>query len=386
MKIATLHNHYQQPGGEDQVFAAEGTLLEEYGHTVVRLIVHNDSIADMGKLALAKATVWNSQQYHAVQELLAEHKPDVLHVHNTLPILSPAVYYAAKAEGVPVVQTLHNYRYSCVNGLFFRDGAVCEDCLGKAVSLPGVIHGCYRDSRAASAVVAGMLAFHKLRRTYVEMVDVYIALTEFSRQKFVDAGLPKEKIMVKPNFVASDPGVGRGQGGYALYVGRLSQEKGLDTLLDTWQGIETRLPLKIVGDGPLWSELIDASPNGVEFLGRQPRNVVTALMQDATVLILPSVCYENFPMTIAEAFACGLTVITTNHGAMASIVEHDRLGRVFRPGDANDLTAQVDWVLAHLKELEYMRLAVRQEYELKYTAKHNYDALIQIYERAINGG
>lgn len=383
MKILIAHNYYQQPGGEDQVFAAESALLEQHGHEVVRYTVHNDTIAGMGKLQLAKATVWNSQQYRTVRALLREQSPAVLHVHNTLPQISPSIYYAAKAENVPVIQTLHNYRYSCVNGLFFRNGVVCEDCLGKAAPLPGVILGCYRNSRTASAVVAGMLAYHKLRRTYSDMVNIYIALTEFSRQKFIEAGLPAEKIMVKPNFVAPDPGVGSGNGGYALFVGRLSQEKGLDTLLAAWAEIGKSLPLRIVGDGPLAPILAEPQVAGVEWLGRQPRETVLELMKKANILVFPSVWYEGFPMTLVEAFAVGLPVVTSNLGGMAELVEHGNNGIHFQAGNAKDLFSLVHSLLSRPDVVVKMRQAARREFELKYTADRNYSQLQAIYNEVL---
>ncbi len=243
-----LHNRYQQPGGEDQVFAAEGNLLEAHGHQVLRYTRHNDQVTDQNPLALAGATVWNQAVYRELRTLIRRERPQVAHFHNTLPMISPAAYYAARAEGVPVVQTLHNYRLLCPNALFYRDGQVCEDCLGKAVPWPGVVHACYRESRASSGAVATMLTAHRAIGTWKKAVDMYVALTEFARQKFVQGGLPAEKIVVKPNFIEPDPGSGEGRGHYALFVGRLSQEKGVDTLLAAWEQLGEKVPLKIVGD------------------------------------------------------------------------------------------------------------------------------------------
>jgi glycosyltransferase involved in cell wall biosynthesis len=201
-------------------------------------------------------------------------------VQNFFPLISPAVYYAARAEGVPVVQTLRNYRLLCSNGLFFRDGHVCEDCLGKTLPWPGVIHACYRESRAGTVPVAAMISIHRALRTWTRMVDVYIALTEFARQKFPEGGLPAKRIVTKPNFVHPDPGPGEGQGGYAMFVGRLSSEKGVGTLLEAWERLGGRIPLKVVGDGPLASRMIEASrkPLGIEWLGRRPLEEVYARM------------------------------------------------------------------------------------------------------------
>ena len=233
------------------MFLAETALLESYGHRVVRYITHNDRVAELNSVTLAGKTVWNSSAYRELRNLIHLEQPDVAHFHNTFPLVSPAGYYAARAEGVPVVQTLHNYRLLCPNALFFRDGGVCEDCKSKAITWPGVVHKCYRGSRAASGVVTAMLTTHRALRTWRKKVDVYIALTEFARRKFIEGGLPAGKIIVKPNFVYPDPGPGEGEGGFALFVGRLSFEKGVGTLLAAWEHLDRRIPLKIVGDGPL---------------------------------------------------------------------------------------------------------------------------------------
>ena len=386
MRILVAHNYYQQPGGEDQIFATEANLLESYGHQVVRYTIHNDSINTMNRVAMARATLWNDAVFRELSKLFQHEHPDIVHFHNTFPLISPAAYYAAREAGVPVVQSLHNYRLFCVNASFYRDGRVCEDCLGRSVPWPGVVHACYRESWLASGVVAAMLAVHRARRTWSNLVDVFVAaLTESVRTKLIQGGLPPEKIVVKPNFVYPDPGPGHGRGGYALFVGRLAPEKGIDTLLAAWQGLEKRIPLKIVGDGPLAQSVAEAarSSDQIEWLGKQPTDRVLDLMQDAHVLVVPSTWYEGFPRVIAEAFAVGLPVIASDLGAMASLITHGRTGLHFRPGDPNDLATQVEWSFAYLEDVSMMRRAARAEYEAKYTAEHNYDMLMQIYGTAM---
>lgn len=241
----------------------------------------------------------------------------------------------------------------------------------------------------ASGVVAAMLTTHRALGTWARGVDVYIALTEFARRKFMEGGLPAEKIVVKPNFVHPDPGPGEGKGGYALFVGRLSPEKGVRTLLRAWERLKG-IPLKIVGDGPLQAEMEDlvrgGGLEGVEMLGRRPREEVLGLMREAGVLVFPSECYENFPMTVAEAFACGLPVVASRLGAMAGIVEDGRTGLLFAPGDAEDLAAKVAWLFSHPEELARMRREARAEYEAKYTAERNYQLLMEIYGQALEAG
>jgi glycosyltransferase involved in cell wall biosynthesis len=387
MKVLLLHNRYQIAGGEDIVVQAEKALLEANGHQVALLEANNDDITSFWKKAQAAAnTIYSNSSKQWVSAEIASFLPDVVHVHNFLPLLSPSVYYACREANVPVVQTLHNYRLLCPNGLFFRDGKVCEDCLVKNVPWPGVVHNCYRGSKAGTTVVATMLSVHRALHTWTNMVDAYIALTEFARQKFIQGGLPAEKIVVKPNFVYSDPSQGNGQGGYALFVGRLSPEKGLETLLKAWEKIGKQLPLKIVGDGPLADMVADASQRliGVEWLGRQPKEQVLTLMKEALVLVFPSMWYEGFPVVIAEAYAVGLPVIASNLGSPSSLIVHCRTGLHFRPNNPGDLTSQVEWVLNHPAEVTQMRQAARAEFEAKYTAQRNYQMLINIYHQLLS--
>ena len=385
MKVLAIHNRYQQPGGEDQVFLAETALLESYGHRVVRYSTHNDRVVEMSRLALAANTVWNSSTYQELRALIRRERPLVAHFHNTFPLVSPAGYYAARAEGVPVVQTLHNYRLLCPNALFFRDGGVCEDCMGKFVTWPGVVHKCYRGSRAASGLVTAMLTTHRALRTWTEVVDVYVALTEFARRKFIEGGLPAGKLIVKPNFVYPDPGPGEGRGGYALFVGRLSPEKGIGTLLEAWERLERRIPLKVVGDGPLREQVVDAANRHpcVEYLGYRPAEEVHALLQEASMLVFPSEWYEGFSRVAAEAFATATPIIAADIGAAAELVEHGHTGLRFHPGDAEDLAAQAGWFFSRPEEHARMRREVRAEYEAKYTAERNYQMLIELYDSAL---
>ncbi|MEC4815280.1 MAG: glycosyltransferase family 4 protein [Scytonema sp. PMC 1069.18] len=384
MRILSVHNRYQIRGGEDESRQAEENLLREMGHQVEVYEENNDRIATMKSLDLALRTVWSQESYQIIQQQLKQKVHDIVHVQNFFPLISPSVYYAAKAERVPVVQTLRNYRLLCPNALFFRDGHVCEDCLGKPVPLPGILHGCYRESRVASAAVASMIVVHRTLRTWVTMVDLYITLTEFARQKFIAGGLPADKIIVKPNFVHPDPKAGQGKGGYALYVGRLSVEKGLNTLLEAWKQLQVKLPLKIVGNGPLAekvSEDVKDMPH-IECLGRKPMSEVYELMGEARFLIFPSNWYETFGRVAVEAFAKGTPVIAADIGAIAELVDENRTGLKFLTGNPGDLAAKVESLLANPQQLSQMRQEARYEYESKYTAKQNYQKLMEIYALA----
>ena len=381
MRILFVHNYYQQEGGEEGVFHAETSLLESRGHLVYRYTISNDQVNQMNSIELAKATIWNAKTYRELRDLIRHGDFQAAHFHNTFPLISPAAYYAAKAEGLPVVQTLHNYRLLCPNAEFFRDGKVCEDCLGHVVPLPSVRHACYRHNRLASVAVATMLTIHSSLKTWNKAVDCYIALTPFSQKKFIEGGLPAEKIVVKPNFIDSDPGFGSGEEGYALFVGRLAPEKGIGTLLSAWQDLGKTIPLKVVGTGPLADQVatITQQTFGVEQLGKLPISEVYALMGDAAFLIFPSEWYEGLPRTIVEALAKGTPVIGSRIGAIAELIDHGRTGLLFEPGNAEDLAAQVRWALSHPAELAQMRQAVRAEFEAKYTAEANYHQLMEIY-------
>lgn len=383
MNILAVHNFYQIRGGEDECYEAEIKLLRTVGHQVDRYVRTNDRIATLSKSQVAIKTVWSSEDYQTIKQQLIKQAYDVVHVHNFFPLISPSIYYAAHEQGVPIVQTLHNYRLLCPNALFFRNDRVCEDCVGKAIPYPGIVHGCYRN-RIASAGVTAMLAVHRSKHTWNDAIDYYIALTEFARQKFIQGGLPAHKILVKPNFVDPDPGVGEGRGGYALYVGRLSIEKGLDTLLAAWEQLEHPIPLKIVGDGPLSDQVIAATKRLplVTWLGRKSMAEVHALMGNALCLVFPSKWYETFGRVAIEAFAKGTPVIAANIGAIAELVQAGHTGLHFTPGDAVDLAAQVEWAIAHPHALAQMRRAARAEFEAKYTAEINYQKLIEVYDKA----
>lgn len=386
-KVLVVHNFYQQAGGEDVVFRNEIDLLHQHGHEVIEFTAHNDEVNTMGKVALAANTIWSRSSKQKLASLIAHEKPDIAHFHNTFMVISPAAYYACREASVPIVQTLHNYRLSCVNATFFRDQQVCEDCLGKLFALPGVIHGCYRDSKVASGVVAGMLTAHRLRGTWTRVVDQYIALTEFAREKFIRVGLPAEKVVVKSNFLTDDPGQGTHQGQYAVFVGRLTEEKGVRLLLEAWRELPDT-PLKIVGDGPMMDELqsliVQYSLKQVELLGRKPRTETLQLIKDAHTLIFPSQWYEGMPMTIIEAFACGTPVIATRLGAMQTIIEHERTGLHFQTGSPSDLATQVKRLWSQPEWGQRLGMAGRQMFEQQYTADENYGQLLRIYDAAMS--
>ena len=384
MRVLTVHNYYQQPGGEEQIFATESALLESHGHEVFRYTLNNDEITNTNPLFLAKNTLWNSKVYDEMRSLIREKKPEVAHFHNTFPLISPSAYYAAKEEGVAVVQTLHNYRLLCPNALFFREGRVCEDCLGK-VPLPAIVHGCYRGSRRASAMTAAMTSFHSVLGTWTKAVDVFIVYSQFAMDKFIQGGIPANKLAFKTNFLHPAPIPDQGDGGYALFVGRLSVEKGLGVMLDAWRQLDGKIPLKILGDGPMASLVTEAAQQmpEIEWLGRRPFEEVYDIVGKAAFLVFPSEWFETFGRVAIEAFAKGTPVVASNIGAIAELIEHKHNGMLFRPSDPTDLADKIKWLLDHPQELSQMRSASRTEFEAKYTAEDNYKRLIEIYQGAL---
>lgn len=389
MKILLVHNTYQDRGGEDVVFVQERQLLESGGHQVVEYQRHNSEIKQYSKLrkiSLLGRTVWAADSNRELGVLLRQTKPDVVHIHNTFPLISPSIYWACRNEQVPVVQTLHNYRLFCPGANFFRAGKTCEDCIGGNF-WNGVRHGCYRNSRAETAPVALMLYVHHARKTWHRMVDRYIVLTGFARDRFVQAGLPPEKIVIKPNCVDPDPGMKVQEGSYALCVGRVSDEKGVSTLIKAWRQLPRTCTLRVVGDGPARAKLqSEAAANGfsnITFLGQQPRQRVIEAMKGARFVVFPSELYENLPLTIIEAFACGTPVLASRLGAMSEIVEEGRTGRFFSAGNADELARVAAQAWEQPEQLRAMGKQARREYEDKYTAAANLQQLTEIYRGVI---
>jgi glycosyltransferase involved in cell wall biosynthesis len=322
-----------------------------------------------------------------VDTLIRSYRPHVVHVHNTWLAVSPAVYWAGKRHGARVVQTLHNYRLLCPNGLFLRNGRPCELCKTKALAFPGVAFGCYRGSRTQTLLVAATVAAHRALGTWREKVDRFIAPTQFARQRFLEGGLPPGKIVVKPHFVFPDPGARPDLGSYALFAGRLSSEKGVETLLAAWR-LLPEVPLKIAGNGPMmaWARHQAVPMSQVEVLGWRSREDVLRLLKGARLLVVPSLCYETFSISVVEAYACGVPVVASRLGALAEIVEDGRTGRLFTPRDVEELAARVrgawgnpQWVGAAGKE-------ARREYEARYTAQRNYEMLWDIYRSVRDEG
>lgn len=384
INVLMLHNRYINPGGEDVSTDGEVHLLKNYGQKIMLYELHNRNTSRLPLVKVGLKAIWSWSAFREVRNQIRTGRHTVVHVQNFFPLLSPAVYYAARVEGIPVVQTLRNFRLLCPNALLFRSGRVCEDCVGHILHWPGLFHKCYRGSRSATGAVVAMLTFHHLLGTWSRMVDIYIALTEFTRQKYINGGFPAEKIIVKPNFVYPDPGPSQSNGTFALFVGRLSPEKGVHTLIKAWERLSIRVPLKIIGNGPLNQSIhkITKIFPWVEWLGWRSTKEVYSLMGNAAFLVFPSEWYETFGRVAIEAYAKGTPVISSDIGAMAEIVENNRTGLLFQSGNPDDLAAKVEWAWTHPKEMAEMGREARKEYEAKYTAEKNYEMLMEIYRIA----
>jgi glycosyltransferase involved in cell wall biosynthesis len=334
MRILQVHTRYREAGGEDVVARAEAELLTRAGHHVVRYVVDNPagSVAAATSLAMS---AWNPAAARALRQAVDRTRPDIAHVHNTWYALSPSVIATVARAGVPVVMTLHNYRLLCINGMLFRDGRPCHDCVGTH-PWSGVRHRCYRDSAVASTAAAATIAVNRRLGVWVDNVKLFLALNEFARQRFIEGGLPADRIRVKPNFVP-DPGAREGppsRSRTVLYVGRVVDVKGVAVLLDAWRALDPGdLELVIIGDGPLRAGLERVAPPRVRFEGRVPAPAVRRWMLGARALVLPSIWYEGQPMAVLEAFASGLPVLASRLGGTIELLEPCGDGWLVSPDD-----------------------------------------------------
>jgi len=384
MRILVVHNRYQYSGGEDAVVRDEVGLLLHHGHSIELLKQDNDAIVGIrGKLIASASVFYSAHSRKRMKDAIHDFQPDIIHVHNWFPMLSPSIVMEADSAGVPIVQTLHNYRMLCANGLLYRNGSVCTDCIGKSFPIAGIEHGCYRGSRVGSGIVTAAYAFHRLAHTW-DCVDLFIAVSGFERDVLVRSGMAADKIVVKQNFVGSDTWMNEtNKESFALFVGRLSPEKGIRTLLAAWNSGRIPLPLKIIGDGPMIDEVrsCTASNISVEYLGAQLPKAVYREMARARFLVFPSEWYETFGRTVIEAFAQGTPVLAADLGGVRELVKEGETGFLFPPGNVDALVAGASRFPIG-GDYERMRLNCRNLFLSKYTDKINYSLLANIYSKA----
>jgi glycosyltransferase involved in cell wall biosynthesis len=377
-RVLVVHNRYQLPGGEDAVVDAEVDLLRRRGHAVETYLRGNDELRKMNRMEAFTQALWSRRTSKDIARLVDAFRPDVIHAHNTFALVSSSLYWAAARAGIPVVQTLHNFRLMCVQAMFLHEGRVCEDCLGH-VPWRGVARKCYRNSGLQSAALAVTLGVHRTLGTFRDKVARYIALNEFCRRKFVEGGLPASRISVKPNFVDVErPAEGARHGG--LYVGRLAPEKGIDVLMQALRELPG-VTIDVIGVGPQQHD-VEAHPQ-LNVLGWLPHGEIYERMRRASYLVMPSIWYENFPRTLVEAYANGLPVIASHLGALAELVEHGRTGLLFEAAAAHDLARHIAWAEAFPGKMRAMGEEARERYESEFTPERNYAQLAAIYQDAI---
>jgi glycosyltransferase involved in cell wall biosynthesis len=394
MTVLVLHNRYRQPGGEDAVVDSEIRLLRSHGIKVYDCQLTNETEREgvRERIQLGLSSTWSDFSYRLVKQLCAVVRPDLAHVHNFWMRLSPSVHLACQQSNVPTVQTLHNFRLLCTRADLSRDGHICQECVGKS-PWPGIIHRCYRDSLLASSIVARMIMANRTSHTWDTHVNAFIALSEHSRAKFVAGGIPKNKIFVKANFL-DDIGQPQRPPSFSnsiLFVGRLATEKGVDVLIRAWRKIRASKlgRLLIIGDGPSRADLVrlarslDLSVDDVDFKGARPYPEVLSEIAKARAIVLPSLCFENCPRTLLEAFCCGRPVIVSSLGAMDEMVHDGEIGLKFDPGNEDALAKALSNILSDPALADRLGGNARLEYLSRYTPEKNFETLSRIYDSAL---
>jgi len=389
MRVLLVHNYLRPPSGENTVFEQEKALLIAKGHQVITYSRQNCAIAKeafVKKLFLLPNSIWSIKSYREIKKIIKEFNPDVAHFHNTYPLISPSGYDACRHYQVPVVQTLHHFRLVCLGALLFRDGQICENCAGLKYR-PGIIHGCYRNSKFFSMGLALMLKVHYQLNTWQKAVETYIALSDFAAAKFSELGFPPVSFSIKPNFASPSAKTEISDGGYGLFVGRLGHEKGISCLLETLRKCP-EIPFIIAGDGPLAAQTQDMIQRyklkNVQYLGLLGYKNCINYIQKASFVVFPSVWYEGMPMVILEAMAAAKPVIAADIGVLPEIVKDGLNGILFKPGSVSELAAKFKWLQAHPATAVQMGKAARRLFEKNYAPEKNYQQLLNIYKSAID--
>jgi len=338
----------------------------------------------------AASAVWNPFSVRRLREILQETRPDIMHVHNTFPLLSPAVFYASQELKVPTVMTMHNYRIGCSAATALRDEQPCTLCLDRKSVLPAIRYGCYRNSRMATFPVSAMIAFHNARDTWRRNVDAFVTLTGFQKEKMVRFGIPEASLHVKPNFLEHPPQPvpWNERTGNAVFVGRLYAAKGIHILMDAWTRMGSLAPrLEIIGDGPMKGALElsvrkSGAARSVSFIGNVSHVDALKYISQAKLLIVPSICFEGFPMVIQEAFALGVPVAASNIGSLPYLITENKNGKLVAPGNAEDLRSCVTKLLSDDAALRMLGVGAKSEFDEQYTAEKNHSLLMAVYRAA----
>jgi glycosyltransferase involved in cell wall biosynthesis len=388
LRILQVYNRYRRYGGEDRVADLEAELLRKHGHEVERVTACTGELEDARAWRLLRAgfgTVWSGKGYSTLREAIRTFSPDIVHVHNTFPLLSPSVYWAAAKAGVPVVQTLHNFRFTCANSLLLRQDKPCQACVGR-FPWPALRYRCHSRSLGRTAAVVAMNVIHGWLGTFRTKVQAYIALNEFSKGIFARSGLPEERIFVKSNFTATRPRHPEQRLPQVIFVGGISRHKGLHLLLEAWRDIRpTGYRLLVIGEGPerVALQREHAADASVVWCGSLPHEKVLDHLASSKLLALPSLCYENLPVAVLEALSLGTPVVVPDHGAFPSLISHLEDGLLFTAGDASSLAESLRIGL-RLTDAEWVQCSehAHNKYLDKYTDAGNYVQLMSIYEHA----
>lgn len=389
MKILQVHNYYQYAGGEDAVVQNEKLLLEKYGHKVDQYTKYNNEIKGLKrKISLLTSTYYSNSSKRAFADKLIGAKPDIVHVHNLFPLITPSIFDACQEAGIPVVMTLHNYRILYPNAYLFHKGEIDERTIDASAYLT-VPDAVYRDSVLQTAVVAHMIEYHRKRNTWNKKVSRLITFTEFTKNIFARSGVSSSKLVIKPNFVedkiSSVSQTSPFEKPYFVYVGRISEEKGIEMLVQTWVDYQLSYPLFILGTGHLVEDLqqISSINKNIHWLGFQPQEVVLRYIRHAQALLFPSICYEGFPMTIVESFCLGTPVISSDIGNQASIISPNHNGIHFKAKSCSDFADKINYLMQTPEMLEEMGENARATYLKYYTPEVNHQKLLEIYESVI---
>lgn len=392
MRVMVIHNRCRSnsPSGENRVVDQESEALAQAGHEVIRFGRDSDEIESWSlrkKALLPARLIWSRDTYRDLAAALRAHKPDIAHVHNTFPLLSDAVLYACRDASVPVVATFHNYRLGCASGEFYRDGAVCHDCAHGQL-IPGVVHGCYRGSRAASAPLAVSIGVH--RRARKSLVSAYVFISAAQRDLLGGLDLPAERLFVRHNMIPGRELPAAVREPTLVYAGRLAEVKGVRLLMAAWDryvaGSDVaRLRLVIAGSGPLENEVAEwaATRPSVQMAGLVPAGQCAELMASARAVVVPSVWEEPFGLVVVEAMASGTPPIAADHGSFPELITPGVDGMLFRPGDAASLAAIIADVDAHPGKYETFGTRARESYEHRFNPEHSLKHLLEIYSFAI---
>jgi glycosyltransferase involved in cell wall biosynthesis len=396
VKILLVHNFYGStaPSGENTAFVSESNLLRNRGHSIAEFTRHSDELLQQGLYGTVRGalgTVWNPVSLRKLKSALREIRPEIVHVHNTFPMLSPSVLYATSELNIPTVMTLHNYRIGCSAATALRKDEPCTLCLDRKSVLPALRYGCYRDSRLATLPVSLMIALHNAKNTWKKNVDAFITLTEFQKEKMLQFGIPEASLFVKPQFLENppEPLPWQRRDSKAVFIGRLYAAKGIHILINSWKKWgKNAAPLEIIGDGPMRNELMSAAgkseaASSISFLGNLSHAEAMRRLASAKLLILPSLCFEGFPMVVQEAYAYGVPIAASNIGSLPYLIAENRTGTLFTSGNAESLLASVQSLLADDKQLRILGAQAKQEFDSKYTAGKNYDILMRIYASAV---